>query len=38
VKKEVYRELYERIRAVAERLWVVDGVYGAMEGKGVSGA
>jgi hypothetical protein len=38
VKKEVYRELYERIRGGAERLWVVDNVYGAMEGKRVRGA
>jgi len=38
VKKEVYRELYERIRGGAERLWVVNDVYGAMEGKRVSGA
>jgi hypothetical protein len=38
VKKEVYRELYERIRGGAERLWVVDDVYGAMEGNRVSGA
>jgi hypothetical protein len=38
VKKEVYRELYERVRGGAERLWVVDDVYGAMEGNRVSGA
>ena len=35
MKKEVYKELYERIRGGAERLWVVDDVYGAMEGKRV---
>jgi hypothetical protein len=38
VKKAVYKELYERIRGGAERLWVVDDVYGAIEGKRVRGA
>jgi hypothetical protein len=38
VKKEVHRELYKRVRGGAERLLVVDDVYGAMEGKGVRGA
>jgi hypothetical protein len=38
VKKADYKELYERIRGGAERLWVVDDVYGAIGGKRVRGA
>jgi 2EXR family len=37
VKKEFYRELYERIRGGVEMLWIVDDIYGAMEGEKIKG-